>query len=123
MGLLDGPMGKVASTLIGALGASAVLQRTIKDYDELEGVDVAKATTSYNVKVSPPSPFNRFEVNGSTVLADDLKCIIASSQAPGGFIDPKTDTLTIAGATYRIAGVQPIQSGDNSAAFQLTLRG
>jgi hypothetical protein len=115
-------MANLAKTLTGVLGANLQLVRTLSTYDELSGKDLTSATTTYTLKASPPAKFTRNEVNGTTVLGDDLKVIVARLDAPGGTIDSTTDTIIIDGKTYRIISVGLVKSGDSVAAFTLQLR-
>jgi len=123
MALFDTTMAALAKTLTGVVGSAAIIRRTIADYDELRDKDISSFSIDYPVKTSPPARYSAYEVSNSSVLATDLKVIVARLDAPGEVIDPVTDAVLIAGVVYHIVSVGNLSSGDATAAFVLQLRG
>lgn len=123
MGILDGPMRNIASTLIGVLSdtTSTITRTTEANYNPETGEADPPVTTTYSVKTSPPEAFKTLEIDGTNVLKGDFKVIVAARDLT---IEPspQTDTLTRASVVYKIIAVEPIVSGDQVAAYQLQCR-
>ncbi len=127
MSLLDGPFRSLASDLIGTLGASAVtITRKENLYDAATDTD-SPVTTTADLKMTPPAPFEERRVNGSSVLATDLMALVAAKDVDAlsfGLSMDSNVTLSLVydGATYQVVGVREIRSGDQAAAIELQLR-
>lgn len=111
---------------------------TYTDYDPVSGTSPVESTTTYTVKVTPPYPFDKMLVNGTTIQASDKKCLISAQNIQftpktgdrinfdenvpdlSGLPDtsPTAPVLTI----YDIIGVWPIYSGEEPCAYELHLR-
>lgn len=127
MGLLDGPMRSVASTLIGTLGTQpAAFTRVTRVYDALADSE-AETTDTAQIAMTPPAPFKREFVDGTTVLATDLESIVAAKDVDDSSftLDPDahtTMTVAFGGKTYKIVSVTRVYSGDQVAAYRVQLR-
>lgn len=127
MGLLDGPLRSVASTLVGLFtDIPLVFQVKTSSYNPLTGVAIATSVAK-NVKASPPYAFTQEEQSDSALNKDDLKVIIAAldAEAVGLDVSPSSEKqvfCTREGIKYRVHTTKPITSGDQQAAVILFLR-
>lgn len=121
MGLLDGPMGGVADTLIGLFGGTATLKQFRKEHDKRTDQNVNKPTLSWPVQIYPPVSFRVSQWNGNLIEAGDLKTGI-SREALELLDAPMPEVgmvLVIDSKEYRIKSVLPVKSGNLVAMYEL----
>lgn len=127
MGLLDGPLRSVAQTLIGTLGTTpATFTRTVRYYDPDVDEEVSSSTTA-SLAMTPPAPFETRRVDGSNILSTDTMSIVAAADVDAVSFDFEQGSnvslkVDIDGTIYSVVGINKLQSGDQSAAFELQLR-
>lgn len=123
MGVLDSALQQVATILIGALSdVPATYTRTpAPRYDGRTGQELNFQPVSYSVKITPPQPYTKREVNGTTTAATDLRCYISAVDLP---ITPdiRTDSLTWQGTTFNLVRAAPVPTADASILIELILR-
>lgn len=128
MGALDSKFRALATKLIGKFSDSThELRRVSESYTLTSGSTTPSAST-LSVKVSPPFPVEKYQVDGESVLATDVQCIVAAEALEAGSFDPQPAkdvkvTLDYDSRVYRVVRAQPYISGDQKAAWLLTLRG
>ena len=136
---LDKALIPAANTLIQTYGKSSqYVDVTYSDYDPVAGTSSVESTTVYTVKVTPPYPFDKFLVDGTTIQASDKKCLIAAQNiqftpktgdrlnfdvsVPDYSQWPPTSPTGPQWVVYDIIGVWPIYSGEEPCAYELHLR-
>lgn len=123
MGALDAAFQQLASTLIGAFsGTPAVYTRQPPSrYDGRTGEELNFQPVTYSVKITPPQPYTKREVAGTTTSAADLRCYISSIDLP---ITPdiRTDSLTWLGTTFNLVRANQIGTADAAVMIELILR-
>ena len=124
MGILDGPLKDLASLLIGTFSdnPATLVRMADLDYDPTTGETVPSAMASYSVKVTPPERYSLKEIDGTTVLATDVRVYLAAKDIA---IEPspRSDTLTVSNHTYTVYKVTKHYSGDEVCLWELQLRG
>jgi hypothetical protein len=123
MTVLDGPMGKVAQTLIGTFGRPAVLKRA----GDFEGYN--PSTLNVEPGISPTEipcevTFVRFEetsLDGTLVQQGDRAALV-SRERIGTEPIPGSDKLTESGSTWDVVAVSGVSSGAEEAMYALHLR-
>ncbi len=127
MGVLDDPIREVVDVVINAfVDTPAKFTRIRAHYEPTSGETVEIRTTA-DVKVSPPSRFTEREVNGTSILATDLKVLVATKaiEAAGLDLRPGTDITIhceIDGVIFQAMPIKPIVPGDKRAVLSLRLR-
>ena len=124
MGILDSPLGDLASTLISTFSDnSATLVRTLESgYDPVSGNDMPPTLQSYSVKTTPPERYAISEIDNSTILKTDLRVFIAAKDL-AVVPSSKSDTINLAGVVYNVIKVQAINSSaDVVCLWELQLR-
>lgn len=123
MGSLDSAMGKVASSVLGALGGTGTYIQPGSggsynpDTGNIEGAGSEANTT---VPVGPgPAAISLFEE--SMIETGDRTAIVPRTDL-GFEPNPGQDKLTWHGETWRVVGVEPYGSGDEDAAYALLIR-
>ncbi len=108
----------VASTLIYEFGTSITIQYANTGVvDPLTNTLSGSTSGSFTVDAIPPRPYNKFYVDGTTILATDLQTTTPALTAiEMGYSAVYEDRK------YRVINVQPIQSGIEIAAYKLQLR-
>jgi len=121
MAVLDGPLGRVATSLGKALGGTGTLTlESAGTYNPPTG----SATPTETVFSVRPMPGGRDELRmfaGSLVQQGDRTCVIAASEVTTQ-PRPGSAKLSWLGKTWRVEGVEPITTGDADAAYVLLLR-
>lgn len=123
MGILDAALGQLASTLIGTFSdvPATYTRAPAPSYDVRTGSELAFPSVSYQIKITPPTLYSKREVNGTTVLATDLRAYVAKSDLP---LDPapRSDSLTWRGSTYQVVSANPVGTADSDVLVELQLR-
>ena len=126
MSILDGPMGKLAKTLIDdvQLGSrAATLTRPGSDgaYNPATGqIEGGGSPQAFTCRVVFDE-FSEAQIDGTLVQAGDRKAIVAR-ETLGTEPVPQSDTLTEDGRTWQIMRVIGYSSGAQEAAYTLHLR-
>ena len=117
--VFSGPQG-VAKSLITKFGTPVTLRREAKTYDVATGKNTV-SSTDYSVKMTPPQPYRKARKGDAVVEVGDITAMIA---ADGLVIVPNvtTDKVVYGGNVWQIVTVDPVVSGDSTAAYQLRLR-
>ncbi len=120
MGVLDGPMAKVANTLVGTFGRAA----TFKDYPEptyrVPTGTAITTPTDISCKVSVQE-FHDSQIDGTLIKRGDRLFIVARSDLG---VEPAAnrDEIVVDGKTWSIVGVKGLSSGEQEAAYELHVR-
>jgi len=110
----------LASDEIADAGISATLFTYTASYDRTTGTNT-RTETSTSVVVLPPSRTSLRFVDGDVVKVGDAQTLLASQ---GLSVTPKRGSkLTVSGQTWEIVRVDPLISGESTAAWKLFLRG
>lgn len=119
MGVLDGPIGKVAKTLIDTFGQSVVLKEVITGEFQPATDSVANTPLEHPVKAVVPQKVSR---EGQALMKEgDQVHLVAADALPR---EPTTDWLLISGdREYEIVGVNPVISGERAAMYEIVSRG
>lgn len=129
----DREMAAVATALLNEFGTTATLHSVVEGvYDPFGGASSPDQKTAVQVKASPPEDFLTARATGRSspiasadVLETDLFTWLDTIDVDGASIPlptAKRDTLTIAGRTFAIWGVEELRSGDDVAVYGLKLR-
>jgi hypothetical protein len=123
MGALDAAFRSLASTLIGAFSSTPATyaRAAAPRYDPREGQELVFAPVTYSIKITPPLPYRKSEVNGTTVQATDLRCYISAKDLPIE-PDPRTDSLTWKGFAFQVISASPVGTADANVLIELQLR-
>lgn len=114
MGFLDAILPSLALTALRVVGASAQLQRmTAGGYNAALGTTASTSPTLYDVVTAPPEQYATRLLDGSNILAGDLKFQIAAASCPV-VPDPTQDRLVFNGVAFKIIAVT-IQYAQNAA--------
>lgn len=124
MGALDNAFRSLASTLIGAFSSTPATytRAPVPKYDARTGNELVPAPTTYSVKITPPQPYRKGEVDGTSVQSKDLRCYVAAKDLPID-PDPRTDSLTWKGFTFQVISATPVGTADANVMTELQLRG
>ena len=123
MGILDAAFQQLASTLVGTFSDTpATYTRTpLPRYDGRTGEELTFQPTPYSVKITPPQPYRKGEINGTSVQAKDLRCYISATDLaieP----DPRTDSLLWRGIAFLVISATPVGTADANVLIELQLR-
>lgn len=123
MGVLGQVFQQLATTLIGTFSdVPATYTRTpTPSYDETTGQEFRPPSTSYSIKITPPTAYHRGEVNGTTVQSHDLRAYISAADLPIT-PDPRTDSLTWMGRAFQLISSNPLGDADVTVLVELQLR-
>ena len=119
MTLLDGPIRKVAKTVIDRFGTDVTLRAIGRStYNVTNGASTQTPTDSPLKGIL--SEYNAYEI-GDTIKAGDRKLEIAASALSSA---PTTgDQVLVGNGLYRIVRIRIHMSGDQAALYELQLRG
>lgn len=110
-------MQTVASNLLTSYGRSITLSRVTEGaYDTATSSLTPGSTTSYS-GYGHPSPYTTEEVDGSTVLIDDIKLLLYTSSTP-----LVGDTATLDSIVHRVISVQKLSAQGINIVYKLQLR-
>ena len=121
MAALDKGLRAAASSVINALGANIQIVRTVPGtYDPEDGTEATPTQTTYTVKASPPQRYSNADIDGTSILREDLKFYVAALDLA---IEPgPEDVVVFRSKTYKIVSVTPQYSGEQCAAWVLQCR-
>lgn len=107
----------VALDLLSDLGESITLSRVVEgDYNTATSEAGATPPTTYT-GYGHPSPYNKNEVDGSTILMSDIRLLIYTTTTP-----LVGDVATIDGVAHRVESVQKIRAQGTNIIYKLQLR-
>jgi len=130
MGILDAPLSAAVNSLLGSIGGTCVLKKVDTKYDALAGNKQVLSSQSWTLPCSPEMAFSKrmFQISlGDEVAIQEGDFVII---IPAAFLNAQTPpviptihmTITRAGVTSKIVAVDPINTGDQVAAYQLLCR-
>jgi hypothetical protein len=90
------------------------------EYDPSTGGSSVSDPVSYELKVTPPSPFNRDRVDGSRLLATDTMVILPAKDL--SFDVVSGIGVIIDDIVFQVVGYNAIYSGELVVAYELQLR-
>lgn len=99
-------------------GFNATHRRIVRSYDASTGKN-SESVTDTTVKITPPSPFTQRQINDTTILQGDQQVIMSSAS---GIVPNDNDKFVIGGNVWKVVAVNPIVSGELSAAYTVQLR-
>ncbi|MCR9258571.1 MAG: hypothetical protein NXH95_02530 [Pseudomonadaceae bacterium] len=97
-------------------GTVATLRRHTSAYDVASG-KVTNTTTEEHVKISPPQPYNESRLSG-VVQTGQLLTYLAAKTSSRPAVD---DEVIFDGKTFTVLNAQLVVSGDQMAAYKVTL--
>lgn len=117
---LDRTARAAAERLIRAFGKSVTIRRATRSFDPATG-KTTETTQDFPAKISPPERFREDLVDGTLVLAGDLRAQLA---AAGLAIvpEPVRDRVVIDGTAWSLLRADPVMSGEQVALYTLHLR-
>tara|TARA_R100000951_G_scaffold116282_2_gene127415 strand:- start:141 stop:530 length:390 start_codon:yes stop_codon:yes gene_type:complete len=127
MGSLDAEFRALAVDMLEEFSDEEhLLERHASGYDPATATNFP-SVTSASVRKSPNFPFKTEQVDGSNVLATDAQAIVAALPLETASLSPVPGdgvrlTLTVGAEVYTIRGAEPLESGDQIAAYVLHLR-
>lgn len=121
MGVLDGPMGALAQTMIGQFGRPAIIRRAGESRFDTSNLRVTTGDWDVHCSVVM-TDFAESEVDGTLIQRGDRKAMV--SRLKIGFEPvPNSDRLVEGGRVWTIVGpVKGFSSGEKEAAYELQVR-
>lgn len=113
--VLDTKIVPIVVKLIAKYGRTVTVTIETKTKDWGTGL-TGTATATHVVKCSPPEPYNQRYIDGDLVRTGDMKTLFAASGLPF------TPVLGMRIDEWTAVRVDPILSGDQTAAYQVQLR-
>lgn len=121
MTILDGPMGRLARTLVAQFGRPALIEQNGESrYDTATGTVTMDVLDTIECHVVL-SEFQNREIDGTIIQQGDRKGIV-SRVALGYQPTANRDTLTEGGRTWKILRLIGYSSGAEEAAYECHLR-
>lgn len=102
----------------GTFGFNATHRRVTRTYDASTGKNT-ESNADTTVKITPPNPYNQRQINDTTILQGDQWVIMSSAS---GIVPQDNDKFVIGGNVWKVVAIQPIVSGEQTAAYQVQLR-
>jgi hypothetical protein len=99
-------------------GFSVTHRREARTYDPATRLNTV-SNTDTAVLITPPAPYAIRRINGTTVLDGDQWTKMSSAS---GIIPTSADKFIIGGVTWQVVRVEPIVSGEQTAAYTIQLR-
>lgn len=118
-GALDTRMRATAERLISKFGKSVTWKSDSSSYDKTTGKATA-GSTDYTVTITPPEPFDSALVDGVTILAGDVRVMLAASDIT--FTPKVRDRVVIDGETFQVVSASKVYSGSLAAAWEFQCR-
>jgi hypothetical protein len=121
-GALVNPLKSVAQTLCRVLGTTAVMKRVNSSYNPATGVETAAdpASTTWTLTIAPPEMYSAREINGTTILAGDVKITVAAKDV---VVAPQPNfSLTVGSDVYRVVTVETVDGGGSAVIYILQCR-
>jgi len=111
----------VANRLLVKYGGSLqLIYDTGGTYDRTTMTKAGEVSVDETVDCSPPEPYKKSEIDGTSVLKGDLKTIVPSYQVTNE--PPVGATVNFDSQVWRIIDTEPIKSGNEVAAYTLQIR-
>lgn len=128
LGLLDSVFaGKTgfSNVLVSMFAGSGDLKATItyatnRSYDKKTRTETGTDTTSYSCDMTPPTAYNEYQLNDTSIKAGDMMTVISSYQTPEK--PPVKAELLYASEKWTIVNVIPLTSGNEVVNYRLQLR-
>lgn len=119
MAILDKPLRKVSSRLIGRFGTTVTLiRRSPPSYDVATGTST-ETSQQYRLK-AVIQDYKANELQDGLVKVGDRRILFASSELP--FEPQPSDQIVFGGITHNVISIQQFYSGDQSAVFICQVR-
>ena len=99
-------------------GFSATHRRVTRTFDPVTGKNTDN-NADVSVKITPPAPYDQRRIDGTIIQIGDQWIIISSAS---GVVPRGTDFFIIGGSIWQVVTIQPIVSGEQTAAYQVQLR-
>lgn len=99
-------------------GFDATHRRVTRAYDVTTGKNT-ESNADTTVKITPPAPFEQRRIDGTIIQIGDQQIIMSSSS---GIVPQSTDFFIIGGVTWQVIRIEPIVSGEQTAAYSVQLR-
>ena len=113
----------IAKELISLLGADATITPFVDDtYNPIDGSSVSVTPDPVPVDVSVLENVTEKEVNGTSILMGDYKCLIPQSDITLQRRNINHLTLLFNGIEYRLVWFDPIFSGQEIAMYKAYFR-
>ena len=121
MTVLDDKLVPKAKELLDKFGKSATFSVSgFSQYDPNTGEVTVGTPTTYTVKVTPPSPFDKNYQPGGTTEASDLRVYLAASGL--SFTPSNGQKVVFDSESYNVIAVETIFSGDSVALYGVRIR-
>ena len=120
---LDDILVPAALNIIDTYGQNATFHITgvdEGDYDPETRTTTFPAQVNTTRKISPPEPYDKKFVDGSTIQSEDLQTYVAGSGLT--FTPVNGMQVTVQTVIYNIKSVQTLMSGTQIAAYLLQIR-
>ena len=99
-------------------GFDAIHQRPSRTYDPATGKNT-ETLTSTTVKITPPAPYQERRIDNTLIKIGDQWIQMSSAS---GVVPENTDLFVIGGSTWQVVRIDPIVSGEQTAAYTIQLR-
>lgn len=99
-------------------GFNATHRRVTRTYDPATGKNT-ESNADTTVKITPPSPYNQRQIDGTIVQIGDQWVIMSSAS---GVVPSVTDLFVIGDLTWQVVRIEPIVSGEQTAAYRVQMR-
>lgn len=122
--IFDSFLPGVVADVVKAIGTAALLYRDNTSYQPADGTKTG-AVPNYPINVLPASHFNRFYINGTTVLEGDVLMGAEAKQfITLGLTEPLAtrDKVSLGGRIYQVVAVEKVMGGDLPVLFIMQLR-
>jgi hypothetical protein len=109
----------LAKKLIDAtFGFTATLRKVTQSYDAGTG-KTTDSNSDTAVKVTPPKPYQTRHINNTTILEGDAWVTMSTQSS---VVPELNDRFIISGVTWQVVRIDPIVSGEETAAYKVQLR-
>lgn len=102
----------------GTFGFDVTHRRVAKTYDPTTGKNT-ESVSNTAVKVTPPAPYNNRQIDGTLIQIGDQWVIMSGAS---GIVPRLGDLFIISGGTWRVEQIDPIVSGEQTAAYTIRMR-
>lgn len=121
-GIFAGSNG-IAAQLIGLLGGDASITLSYEgSYNPLTGEGSEVTPTATAIDLSMLEQVSEREINDTTILRGDYKCIIPADDVTLERKNINHSTITFNGTVYKIVEYRPVFSGQEIAMYTVYLR-
>jgi hypothetical protein len=114
---LDSVLPAAVASVVSTFGVDVTISDVTPTFDPSDGGQSTWTPTSMTVRVSPPNRHAYTQPDGS--VAYDLRVVVPATLAA---FEPRVGhRVTIGGVSYRVREATPLRSGDEVAAYKLSL--